>query len=194
MPCRWRPYRSSSGDTFETGTYTISLYYVGPYGDEIVDVQSCFVEKSVVTPPTTGGGNPGDTFPGEGEYYAFEDLTFRSYVINAKWFDYDGYRTGDAVYSTDVLTIAFSLEVDPSCNMTVDYSYYYTDKEDRDSIGEALQNPVYSNTVSPTSYSNGTFYDIDYPVGGEAAPGFYMFVIYEAGTSNVLMYGFCNVA
>ncbi|MBR2597148.1 MAG: hypothetical protein IKE09_01195 [Clostridiales bacterium] len=185
----------SSGDTFETGTYTISLYYVGPYGDEIVDVQSCFVEKSVVvTPPTTGGGNPGDTFPGEGEYYAFEDLTFRSYVINAKWFDYDGYRTGDAVYSTDVLTIAFSLEVDPSCNMTVDYSYYYTDKEDRDSIGEALQNPVYSNTVSPTSYSNGTFYDIDYPVGGEAAPGFYMFVIYEAGTSNVLMYGFCNVA
>ena len=185
----------SSGDTFETGTYTISLYYVGPYGDEIVDVQSCFVEKSVVvTPSTTGGGNPGDTFPGEGEYYAFEDLTFRSYVINAKWFDYDGYRTGDAVYSTDVLTIAFSLEVDPSCNMTVDYSYYYTDKEDRDSIGEALQNPVYSNTVSPTSYSNGTFYDIDYPVGGEAAPGFYMFVIYEAGTSNVLMYGFCNVA
>jgi len=185
----------SSGDTFETGTYTISLYYVGPYGDEIVDVQSCFVEKSVVvTPPTTGGGNPGNTFPGEGEYYAFEDLTFRSYVINAKWFDYDGYRTGDAVYSTDVLTIAFSLEVDPSCNISVDYSYYYTDKEDRDSIGDALQNPVYSNTVSPTSYSNGTFYDIDYPVNGEAAPGFYMFVIYEAGTSNVLMYGFCNVA
>ena len=185
----------SSGDTFETGTYTISLYYVGPNGDEIVDVQSCFVEKSVVvTPPTTGGGNPGDTFPGEGEYYAFDDLTFRSYVLNAKWFDYDGYRTDDATYSTDVLTIAFSLEVDPSCTMTVDYSYYYTDKEDRDSIGDALQNPVYSNTISPTSYSNGTFYDIDYPVGGEAAPGFYMFVVYEAGTSHILMYGFCNVA
>ncbi len=184
----------SNGEAFETGTYTISLFYVGEYGDELVDCQSCFVEKSVITTPTSGGGYSGDTFPGEGEYYAFDDLTFRGYVINAKWFDYDGYRTSDASYSTDVQTIAFSLEVDPSCTMTVDYSYYYTDKEDRDSIGDALQNPVYSNTISPTSYSNGTFYDIDYPVGGEAAPGFYMFVIYEAGTSHVLMYGFCNVA
>ena len=184
----------SNGEAFETGTYTISLFYIGEYGDELVDCQSCFVEKSVITTPTSSGGYSGDTFPGEGEYYAFDDLTFRGYVINAKWFDYDGYRTGDATYSTDVQTIAFSLEVDPSCTMTVDYSYYYTDKEDRDSIGDALQNPVYSNTVSPTSYSNGTFYDIDYPVGGEAAPGFYMFVIYEAGTSHVLMYGFCNVA
>ena len=182
------------GEAFETGTYTISLFYIGEYGDELVDCQSCFVEKSVVTTPISGGGYSGDTFPGEGEYYAFDDLTFRGYVINAKWFDYDGYRTSDASYSTDVQTIAFSLEVDPSCTMTVDYSYYYTDKEDRDSIGDALQNPVYSNTISPTSYSNGTFYDIDYPVGGEAAPGFYMFVIYEAGTSHVLMYGFCNVA
>lgn len=184
----------SNGEAFETGTYTISLFYIGANGDELVDVQSCFVEKSVVVPTTTGGGYSGDTFPGEGEYYAFEDMTFRSYVINAKWFDYDGYRTSDASYSTGVLTIAFSLEVDPSCTMAVDYGYYYTDSEDRDSIGAALQNPVYSNTVSPTSYSNGTFYDIDYPVNGEAAPGFYMFIIYEAGTSNILMYGFCNVA
>lgn len=185
----------SSNEAFETGVYTINLFYVGPDGDELVDIQTCYVEKTVLPPPTTSGGSgSGDIFPGEGEYYAFDDLTFRSFVINAKWFDYDGYKTGDATYSTDVQTIAFSLEVVSSCNMTVDYCYYYTDKEDRDSIGEALQNPVYSNTVSPTSYSNGTFYDIDYDVNGEAAPGFYMFVIYESGTSNVLMYGFCNVA
>ncbi len=184
----------STGEFFETGTYTISLFYIGAYGDELVDVQSCFVEKSVVPTSTTGGGYTGDEFPGENVYYAFDDMNFRSYVINAKWFDYDGYRTGDATYSTDVLTIAFSLEVDPSCNMTVDYSYYYTEQEDSDSIGDALQNPVYSNTISPTTYSNGTFYDIDYPVNGEAAPGFYMFVVYEAGTSHILMYGFCNVA
>ena len=184
----------STGEFFETGTYTISLFYIGAYGDELVDVQSCFVEKSVVPTSTTGGGYTGDEFPGENIYYAFDDMNFRSYVINAKWFDYDGYRTGDATYSTDVLTIAFSLEVDPSCNMTVDYSYYYTDQEDSDSIGDALQNPVYSNTITPTTYSNGTFYDIDYPVNGEAAPGFYMFVVYETGTSHILMYGFCNVA
>lgn len=184
----------AAGEAFDSGVYTISLYYSGPVEDVLIDSKTCVVDKTVLPPPTTGGGNPGDTFPGEGEYYAFDDLTFRSHVINAKWFDYDGYRTGDATYSTGVLTIAFSIEVDATCTTTVDYSYYYTDKEDRDSIGDALQNPVYSNTVSPTSYSNGNFYDIDYPVNGEAAPGFYMFVVYESGTSNIIMYGFCNVA
>lgn len=182
-------------DVFESGNYTIELYYVGSYGDELIDSQSVSVEKSVIAPPTTGSGSgSADTFPGEDEYFAFNDLSFRNYVINAKWFDYDGYRTDDATYSTDVQTIAFSLEVTSDCNMTVDYSFYYTDKEDRDSIGEALNNPVFSTTVSPIEYTNGKFYDIDYYVGGNAVPGFYMFVIYQAGTSNVLMYGFCNVA
>ncbi len=194
IECRVEASDVGYTDAFESGSYTIELYYKGPNGDELVDSQTVSVEKTVLTPPTTGSGRTGDTLPGEDEYYAFNDLTFRSYVINAKWFDYDGYRTGDATYSTDVQTIAFSLEVSPDCTMSVDYSFYYTDKEDRDSIGEALNNPVYSTTISPTTYSNGTFYDIDYYVGGNAAPGFYMFVIYQAGTTNVLMYGFCNVA
>ena len=77
--------------------------------------------------------------------------------------------------------------------MALDYGYYFTDSDDTDSIGTALQDPVYSGTVTPSSYSNGYYYDIDYDVDGEAEPGYYMFVIYESGTQNVLMYGFCMV-
>ena len=179
---------------FEDGSYTIELYYRGANGDELIDSNTVAVEKSVI-PVVTGGTDPtGALLDGEGEYYAFYDQNFRNYVISAEWFDYDEYLIDDETYSSDVETIAFSLEVKSTCTMAVDYGFYYTDKEDENSIGEALENPVYSNTITPTSYTNGTFYDIDYDVNGQAAPGYYMFVLYEAGTSNVLMYGFCLVS
>ena len=180
-------------EPFESGKYTMDLYYNGPDGNELITSNSVDVEKTVIPTVTTSSytGTGDDLFDGEGEYFQFNDKNFRSYVLVAKWFDYDGYKLDDDVYSSDVLTIAFSLEVDPSCTMEVDYCYYYTDQEDEDSIGEALSNPVYSDTVTPTTYANGTFYDFDYQVDGEADPGYYMFVVYEAGTSNVLMFGFC---
>ncbi len=181
---------------FESGSYTIDLYYKGPDGDVLVDYNTIEVEKTIIPTVTTtsGGYDNNELLDGEGEYYQFNDMNFRSYVKVAKWFDYDGYKTDDSTFSTDVLTIAFSLEVDPSCNIAVDYCYYYTDQEDQDSISDALQNPVYSSSAYPTTYANGTFYDFDYYVGGEADPGYYMFVVYEAGTSNVLMFGFCIVS
>ena len=180
-------------DYFESGKYTIDLYYAGPDGDELIDSNSIEVEKTVIPTVTTstGGGNYTGLLDGEGEYYEFNNQDFRNYVRVAKWFDYDGYKLDDSTYSSDVLTIAFSLEVDPSCDITVDYGYYYTDQEDEDAITEALQNPVYSDTISPVTYTNGTFYDFDYQVNGEAEPGYYMLVVYESGTNNVLLYGFC---
>ena len=181
-------------DTFESGEYTIELYYRGDDGDQLIDSNSVTVEKTVLPTMTNGSGSGVDYLDGEGEYFAFNDANFRSYVINAKWFDYDGYKIDDVTYSSDVETIAFSLEVVPTCDITVDYCYYYTDSEDSNAISEALMNPVYNNTVSPTTYTNGTFYDIDYQVNGNAEPGYYMFVIYQSGTNNVLMYGFCYVS
>lgn len=179
----------------ESGNYTIDLYYAGRDGDELIDTQSVTVEKTVIpTLTSTTGGNSTGLFDGEDEYFQFNDPSFRNYVINAKWFDYDGYKLDDNTFSSDVQTLAFSVEVVPTCNIAVDYGYYYTDQEDEDAIGEALMNPVYSNTITPTTYANGTFYDFDYAVDGEAAPGYYMFVVYEAGTSNVLLFGFCIVS
>jgi hypothetical protein len=181
---------------FETGKYTMDLYYKGPNGDELIESNSVDVEKTVI-PTINSSSNIGptdDLFPGEGEYFDFNDRDFRSNVIVAKWFDYDGYKLDDDVYSSDVLTIAFSLEVVPSCTMEVEYCYYYTDSEDEDALSEALTNPIYSDTVTPTTYANGTFYDFDYEVNGEADPGYYVIVVFEAGTSNVLLYGFCVVS
>ncbi len=178
---------------YESGKYTIDLYYSGADGDELIDSNSIDVEKTVipVITPTSGGGNSGVLLDGEGVYYEFNDMEFRSHVIVAKWFDYDGYKLDDSTFSSDVLTIAFSLQVDPSCTETVDYCYYYTDQEDEDAIADALQNPIYSDTVSPVTYTNGTFYDFDYEVDGEAEPGYYMLVVFEEDSNDVLMYGFC---
>ena len=184
----------SDGACFEAGYYSIELYYRGEDGDELIDSNSITVEKTVIPTPTSApGGNTGSTFDGEGDYFAFNDDTFRSYVLGAEWFDYDGCMLSDDVYTTDVITLAFSIKVTADCKMTLDYGYYFTDSDDTDSIGTALQDPVYSGTVTPSSYSNGYYYDIDYDVDGEAEPGYYMFVIYESGTQNVLMYGFCMV-
>ena len=179
---------------FDSGLYSVELYLKGENGDELIDANTVTVEKSMLASGTTGGGSTGDLFDGENDYYAFNDMRFRNYVIDAEWFDYDEYMLDDMTYSSDVETIAFSIQVVPTCDMKVDYGYYYTDQEDENAITEALQNPVFSGTASPVSYTNGTFYDIDYEVGGSAAPGYYMFVLYEAGTTNVLMYGFCLVS
>lgn len=179
---------------FESGTYSIDLYYRGENGSELVDSNSVTVEKTVTPIPTSGTDTSYNALPGEGEYYAFNDMDFRKNVINAEWFDYDDYLIDDMTYSSDVEIIAFSLQVQPGYNKAVDYGFYFTDQEDQAAITDALQNPVYSDTITPTSYSNGTYYDIDYEVDGQAAPGYYMFVLYESGTSNVLMYGFCQVS
>lgn len=179
---------------FEDGTYAVELYYRGKNGDELVDSNTVTVEKRAMTTSTTGTGPSDNYLEGENEYYAFYDMKFRSNVLKAEWYDYDEYMIDDMTYSSDVEVIAFSIQVKDDFNMTIDYGFYYTDKEDEASITDALQNPVYSNTISPTSYTNGNFYDIDYEVNGEAAPGYYMFVIYETGTQNVIMYGFCLVS
>ncbi|MBR3248343.1 MAG: hypothetical protein IKG03_08110 [Clostridiales bacterium] len=179
---------------FESGTYTIELYYKGENGDELVDSNSIDVEKTVVPILTTGTDPSGDTLSGEGDYYAFTDFVFRSFIIDAEWYDYDDCMIDDMTYTTDVQTIAFSMQVKPAYDKAVDYQFYYSENADTAALEEALTNPIYSATISPKQYSNGYFYDIEYDVGGSAKPGLYVFAVFEAGTENILMYGFCAVS
>ena len=187
-----------SGKTavFEAGTYSIELRMYDT--DELIDSQSVAVEVSPEpTPaPSGGGGNGGGgrTSPGEGVYFDYYDQSFKNYVIEADWFDYDDCMTGDYTYTTDVQTIAFSIQVTPDCNKSVTYFYAWTDQESSDAIKDALNNPLYTNTVSPTTYSNGTFYDLDYPVNGGAQKGYYMMVVSDANTGEIILYGYCEVA
>ena len=182
----------ASSDVFDAGTYTIRLLTTD---SQLIDEETVTVEVTPEPEPT----ETVETEPvvvsndGEGVFYAYNDETFKSYVIEAKWFDYDGYKTGDYQFSADVETIAFSLKVTDDCDKTVSYYYAFTDDPTESSVTEAINNCEYSNTISPTSYSNGNYYDIDYPIDGNAIPGYYMFYVTDAETDNVLIYGYCEV-
>ena len=184
----------ASSDVFEAGTYTIRLLTTD---SQLIDEETVTVE---VTPePEPEPTETAETEPvvvsndGEGVFYAYNDESFKAYVLEAKWFDYDGYKTGDYQFSADVETIAFSLKVTEDCDKTVSYYYAYTDDPTESSITEAINNCEYSNTISPTSYTNGNYYDIDYPINGNAIPGYYMFYVTDAETDEVLIYGYCEV-
>ena len=132
--------------------------------------------------------------PSEGVYFDFTDASFRNCVIDAGWYDYDDCLIGDYTYTSDVKTIAFSIEVTADCNRNVTYFYAWTDEESSEAIKDALDNPEFTNAVSPTSYQNGYFYDLDYTLNGAAKSGFYMLVVLDSTTGNVLMYGYCEVS
>ena len=182
----------ASSDVFDAGTYTIRLLTTD---SQLIDEETVTVEVTPEPEPT----ETVETEPvvvsneGEGVFYAYNDESFKSCVIEAKWFDYDGNKTGDYQYSLDVETIAFSLKVTDDCDKTVSYYYAYTDDPTESSITDALNNCEYSNTISPTSYTNGNYYDIDYPINGNAIPGYYMFYVTDAETDDVLIYGYCEV-
>ena len=182
-----------SGELFESGRYTIELCM--PDGS-LVDAVSVEVIKNQIILPTgnLGGGGSGSALKGENEYYAFADASFRNYVIDAGWFDYDGCLSDDFIYSTDVQTIAFSMQVSSDCTKSLTYTYSYSDSIDENALLDALNNPVYTGTVSPKEYTNGYFYDIDYTIDGEAKPGYYIFIAYDSSSSEYIMHGFCYVS
>lgn len=194
ISCRVEVSDVQTGKTavFDAGTYSIELHMSD--GD-LIDSQSVSVQVSPEPTSTPGGGGNGGgtSSPGEGVYFDYYDTSFKNYVIEADWFDYDGYMTGDYTYTSDVQTIAFSIQVTDDCNKSITYFYAWTDQESSDAIKDALNNPLYTNTVTPSTYSNGKFYDLDYPVNGGAQTGYYMLVVSDASTGEILLYGYCEV-
>ena len=192
IPCRVESDMVNLGifAYFPAGTYTVDIYTA-----EGVAILSTSVNVKETPAQTGGGSGSGDapTFDGEGEYFDFYDKSFKSYVIDAGWFDYDGYMIDDSTYSSSVETIGFSVQVTADCNKKLDYFYGYTASDTREGINEALENPVYVNSASPKQYDNGYFYDLDYDVDGGAQPGIYIIVVTESGTSNYILYGYCQV-
>ena len=176
-------------EVFNEGYYTVEIY---TQDGEMIYSASVSVEKSDPT-PTPSSGVP-DAFPGEGDYFQFYDTAFRDkYVLYAEWFDYDGYMTGDAEYSTDTNIIAFSIQVSDDCNEYVEYNYYYSPTAEESDLSAALETPVYTSSCYPSSYSNGNFYDLDYYVWGEAEPGYYIIIVNYADSGDAIFLGLCEV-
>ena len=184
-------FYSGAREVFEGGKYTIKLL---TEDNELVASASVVIQESVVsTTPAPGGGNS-DLFEGEGIYFYFLDNTFRSEVLDLEWFDYDDKMTNEITYTSDVNTLAFSIEVDSTCTRQVDYLYAYCNSDDESAILDALQNPDYSNTITPTRYDNGYFYDLDYEVNGQAKTGYYVLLVSDAATGAFLLYAVCVVS
>lgn len=184
-------YYSGSREIFEGGKYTIKLL---TDDDQEVASESVSVQETVVaTTPAPGGGNS-DLFEGEGVYFYFLDPSFRNEVIYLEWYDYDNKMTNEITYRSDVITIAFSIEVSSTCTRQVDYLYAYCVSDDESAILDALQNPDYEDSITPTKYDNGYFYDLDYYVNGQAKSGYYVLLVSDASSGALLMYACCEVS
>lgn len=192
IPCRVDVTNlANPTQVFPAGSYTVQLLMAD---GQLIDSQTISVEVSPAPTSNPGGGGGSGSLSGEGVYFDFTDPTFRGYALDAGWYDYDNCLTGDYRYSSDVKTVAFSIQVSPDCNKKVNYFYAWTDQESSDAIRTALENPEYTNTVTPTQYDNGYFYDFDYTLNGAAKKGYYMLVVSDASTGGILMYAYCQVS
>lgn len=170
--------------TFESGNYTVKLFMVGSNGEELIDEQSIAVEEPVATPtPVPGNGESSVDF------FRVMDTAFARNIQKYGWLNSkEGY-----VYTRDTDKLFFSLLVDPSYSDSLDFEYCYCNSADQASLTDAINNPVFSSTATPTDFDDGRYIDFVYEFEGEAQTGFYFILIYEAGTDNVLAYAFCIV-
>ena len=194
------------------GEYTITFY----------DGNDNVLISDTATVAITDGGStdvepvdPIDDPGAVGEEIFFDDVNYVSYYsqeffdsisvtsdnkLEAGWWDY-GYTDDSGAYhencmdgvsyTLDADTIAFSVKLSDTATYTgsIEYSYYFY--SDDGSVADV----VYTNTITPTVYTDGTFYDFDYPIGyGNAVPGSYIISAYDAGTSELLFMGFVPVA
>jgi hypothetical protein len=95
-----------------------------------------------------------------GKKFTIYDEDFNDYVVEARWWDYADYMEKPGVYSTDVETMAFSIEVNKDADEEIYYAYYYS--KDKEFDKDELSKPVFSDDIVPVEYYNGKiFYNID---------------------------------
>ena len=193
MPCKVvaADVDSISGEFFDTGSYSIELCM--PDGT-MIDSQSVNVFKyEYAAPPSGGGSGSGSDIEGENIYFAFFDNTFKQYVLDAGWIDYedDGTLTNDFTYSTDVKTIAFAIKVSDAYDKPISYTFSFAESED--GINDALQNPEYTGTAKREQIDDEWYYVFSYEID-DVQKGFYFFYTSDPSSGTLLMYGFCEVS
>jgi len=109
-----------------------------------------------------------------GKKYTIYNEDFNDYIEEARWWDYDGEMTKPGVYSTDVETLGFSVKVDEEAEDEIYYAYYYS--KDKEFDKEDLEKPIYSDTISPVEYGDGSaYYNID--CSKKITKGYYVVVV-----------------
>ncbi len=186
-----------TGTYISAGSYNIKIY--AENGELLAD-ETCTVQVSdTLTPPETRS-----TFEGEGEFFIISDTYFAD-IKNISWWDY-GYEDDDGVwhrympdldvYCKDAETIAFSVELNAN-GPALYYAYYFLPGESPTLDDLDVANPVYSDTISPTLYPDGTiFYDFDYTPEEELEVGVYVLVVSKDAQTinNPYITALCKIA
>ena len=130
-----------------------------------------------------GGFNIGGTFidriekkdkVDSGKKYTVYDEDFNDYIIEARWWDYDGTMDKEGCYNTDTETLAFSIEVNEDAEDEIYYAYYYS--KDKEFDKDDLSKPIFSDTIEPESYGDSTiYYNVD--CSKKVTKGYYVVVI-----------------
>ncbi len=185
-----------TGTYISAGSYNIKIY--SETGELLAD-ETCTVK--VTDTLTTSTTYP--TFVGEDEFFIIGNRDFAD-IKNVSWWDY-GYEDDEGtwhrympdldVYCKDAETIAFSVELNtPGPNLY--YAYYFLPGEHPTLDDLDVNSPVYSDTISPTLYPDGTiFYDFDYSPD-ELEIGVYVLVVSQNAQTinNPYITALCRVA
>ena len=165
------------GDYLEAGSYTIAFYSADDDMSIASDTATVTVTRATPTPTPA----PQTDYPQRTEYYNVYKTDFAD-IKELKWYQYDSDKgqlkeDGKGVYYKGVKTLAFSIKIEGE-GPELYYAYYYLG-DDPDTIDMStvdFTNPDYSNTVTPKTYNDGSFYDIDYKPD-KVKPGYYYVII-----------------
>ena len=109
-----------------------------------------------------------------GKKYVIYDEDFNDYIEEARWWDYDGTMDKEGVYNTDTDTLGFSIEVNEDAEDEIYYAYYYS--KDKEFDKDDLAKPIFSDTISPEEYGDGTaYYNVD--CSKKITKGYYVVVV-----------------
>ncbi|SCW26404.1 hypothetical protein SAMN02910456_00064 [Ruminococcaceae bacterium YRB3002] len=178
------------------GTYKIVVFTAD--GTQIAD-GSTTVTVDATTPTTTTSGSDTST-----EFYTIHDGSFAD-IKEIGWWDYGvdddgdgendhGSMAQDGVYCIDTEIIAFSIELNKEAD-DIYYAYYFLPGEDVDASNIDYSNPTFADTISATSYGNGTiYYNIDYEPDKMEVGTYVLVIAKDAGSvSNPYVTAVCSV-
>lgn len=176
-------YYGEDSEIILPGDYVIT-YYVG---NEPFD--TCIAHVSVSDDYYNNNRQPGEFTDILAE---FSSDMFMYFITECCWYNPDTNEFLDSfVYDSGVSYISYSIQVPAGTTDTIYYAYYYTNNPDLEVETMLTGEPVYSNTIAPTSYTNGTYYDVDCNMGLD---GVYILIIAEdSSLNNIYMSTICGV-
>ncbi len=180
------------------GSYTITFY--DATGTELASDTATVTTTATADPQVTP--NPDVNVTSDDVGFEFLNDDFRALISDVSsggtttgygWWDYNNGTIGNGIYDTDDI-IAFSLLLkDGAQGGDIYYAYYYSPTAD---FSDDILNgaPLYSATISPSSYSDGSYYDIDLNGTSANQTGYYILIVADnSNLDTVYLYGGCVV-